>query len=387
MNLTVTCQCGNQFRVAADRIGREVICPRCVAASNPSDDEEIKLQELSIVRPASIFDEADDTGYALDPGDGRNAVNVGPGMYGTVANIRIDENAFCLAYGSNGAWALAGQASDVLVVDMNAHQKFAFFEEHDAAVSSVALSATEPLALSADEGGEIRLWEVPDCKRRIALRAHKDAINSVALSPDGRLALTGGADGRIKLWELDRGARRDLEFADWSKGDEQITYVAFTRDGTHLLAGSSEGRVSMWHVESGRRIQWYDGLELPVSCVRLSDEKGIISASTEPVAYQGASYVAISHWHARTGRTEGEVHVAVQSPRCCITPDRNGQRILLGGGAHPWLKVLSLQDGRCLYEYSRLLGVPLCLAVAPHNNRLIAAMATRCLQVFGMETS
>jgi WD40 repeat protein len=309
-------------------------------------------------------------------------------MYGTVAIIKLDGVAHQIAFGAAGNFALAEQRDEILIVDMKRHKAIEAYNGHEADVTAVALSATEPLALSGDDDGELQLWEVATLKRRKKLRAHKDTINAVALSPNGKLALTGGVDGRIRLWDLATGERISLEHADWADYEEEITYVAFSRDGDKFVAGGSGGRTSLWETETGDRIKRFPGLELPISCVRVSDEGGQILATTQPIEHRGTSYLIIAHWDAKTGKPINQFNIAVETVPCCIAPDRGGKRVVIGGGqGDPWMGIWSLQDGRCLYAFDHFRGTPLSLAVSPHNNRLLAALDSARLQVFGLETS
>ncbi len=420
MTLSFTCKCGKKLRVKPEHAGKTVRCPGCqekvqaplleeeppeldvavmeedeielpdlgVPASAAADtwDNEIPLQEITQPRFAKeTIEEDDGAGYGLDADDGRANLDIGVGMYGTIAVIRLDEQAPCIAYGCKGDWGLAGQENDVLVVNMKEKKKFALFEDHDAPVTSVAMSTTDPIAVSADEDGELRYWSLKSCKTKKTIRAHKTEITGVALSPDGNFAASGGVDGCIRLFELATGKRRDLEHADWGEVyDEEVTYVTFSRDGSKLLAGGDQGRVCMWSVATGERIKRYAGQEMPISCIRLSDEGGRITATTAPIAAQGYSYLVIAHWDAKTGKPINDIKLRVGSIPCCFAPDRGGIRVMIGG-AGPWLGVFNMETGHCLHIYEELRGTPLSLAVAPLNNRVLAALANNRLQLFGLE--
>jgi len=416
MNLVVTCKCGNKFRVGMDKAGQVVDCPACGRHARlpapkktpappppmPEEEEEIKLQELNLPPPVAAAPApppmvraapepnaaADEDGgeYGLDASDGLSNLDPGTGMYGTFAVIRLDEPAGCIAYGCRGDWALAGQSTEVAVINMKTKKNLGSFDEHGGDVTSVALSATTPLAVSADEDGEILYWEPLKGKRLKRIHAHEGAVNAVALSPDAELAASGGADGNVHLWVLATGKRRQLEQSDWSDNDEEVTFVAFSRDGTKILAGGSGGRIAMWMVDSGKRVKRYPGIDLPISCVRLSDEGGKITATTHPIRSGGLNYLVISHWDAKTGKPMTRFNIAVESSSCCVAPDRSGVRILIaGGGSDPWMGIWSLENGRGLHGFEDLRGSPTSLAVSPLNNRVLAALDVDRLQLFGLE--
>ena len=421
MKLIVTCKCGQKFRVTLEGAELDVACPGCGKRSKvrapkqkpapvapPPAEDEIKLQPLERPAPAMADDEVklqdlppnrfgedevfekpdeeeeDSGGYGLDAEDGRVGLDVGSGMYGTVGVINVDEQAHSIAYGCKGDWALASQGETVLILNMKTKKKIAHFEEHEAEVTSVALSITEPLALSGDDDGELRFWELASLKRRKKIQAHEGAVNAVALSNDRKHAASGGDDGCIHLWELETGKKRELEYADWTEWEEEVTFVTFSRDGSKLLAGGSGGRVSLWDVASRKRIKRYPGLELPISCLRLSDEGGRITATTHPISHRGDSYLIICHWDTKTGKPINQINLAVDSSPCCIAPDRGGVRIILGGGG-PWLGVWELERGYCKHLYDELRGNPVSLAVSPLNNRVLAALDNSKLQLFSLE--
>jgi WD40 repeat protein len=367
----------------------------------PPEEEEIKLQELNyppsaapaqappmvLAVPKAKAPVTDDDGaYGLDASDGLADLDPGTGMYGTFAVIRLDEPAGCIAYGCKGDWALAGQSTEVAVINMKTKKNLGSFDEHCGDVTSVALSATVPLAVSADEDGEILHWEISKGKPKRKIRAHDGAVNAVALSPNAQLAASGGEDGCIYAWELATGKRRRLEHADWNENDEEVTFVTFSRDGTKILAGGSGGRVAMWEVETGKRIKRFAGLDLPINCLRLSDEGGKITATTHPLRAGGVNYVVICHWDTKSGKPMNRFNIGVESSSCCVAPDRGGARILIaGGGAYPWMGIWSLENGRGLHGFEDLRGSPTSLAVSPMNNRVLAALDVDRLQLFGLE--
>ncbi len=426
MNAVITCKCGTRFTIALAQAGTQVTCTGCGKRAiapmpkseslHPSAASKIPQMEIGeaetqappasplpasmpppiperideveeIVDDVDLIDDSD--GYGLDANDGLAHLHeAGVGMWGTVAVIRLDVLAPCIAYGCKGAWALAGQESDVQLVNMKDHKRGKVFEKHDADVTAVALAASDSLAASGDADGEVLIWDAVTRKVQATFEAHSGEVHSVAITFDGKRAASGGEDGLIRLWDLSTGKRVKLEFGDWSDDDEQATYVAFSRDGTKLLAGGDEGRVCIWDALTGKRIKKYSRLELPISCVRLSDEGGYITATTFPVRHDGGSFLLLNRRETGTGDDVNEIPLSVNSIPCCVAPDQIGKRVLIGGGGEfPWLCAFQLDNGRLLHVYDALRGAPICLAVAPHNNRVIASLNTGRLQVFGMTTS
>ncbi len=416
MMMTLTCKCGTRFPVDLAQAGQQTACPGCgksaqipvpkrAAAPTPAPpppvEEEIKLQDLptpeveldveEVSEPLVVIDEDDDDGsggYGLGEEDALAGVlPTGPGIWCTLGLIHLDVPARCIAYGVKGAWALAGQEDDVLIVNMKDEKKKGYFKKHDVEVTAVALAASAPVAVSADEDGTILLWDVPSGKAKKRFRGHDGVVDSLAVTPSGKHALSGGEDGRVRLWDLEAGKCFRLEHADWGdEWDEEITFVSFSRDGSKILAGGSEGHIAMWDAKTGKRVRRYPGLDLPISCVRLSDEGGQVTATTEPIEEGGVSFLVISHWDSKTGKPIKRLNLAVESIPCCLVPDQGGKRIIVAGGGrdYSWMGAWNLETGFGLHGYDDLRGTPRCLAVAPHNTRLLAALRGPALQIFGM---
>jgi WD40 repeat protein len=415
MMMTLTCKCGTKFPVDLKLAGQQASCPGCGktaqiptpkrAAPKPAplpppveEEEEIKLQDLptpeavieveEVVDTPSAIEEDDGTGYGLgDEDELAGVLSQGQGIWCTMRVIRLELSAPCIAYGVKGAWALAGQDDNVCVIDMKAETRRAYFKKHEAEVTAVALAARAPVAVSADEEGTILLWDVPSCKPRKRFRGHEGPVDSLAVTPTGKYALSGGDDGRVRLWNLEAGTCHRLAHSDWGdEWDEAITFVSFSRDGERILAGGSEGHIAMWDIRTGKRIRRYAGIEEPISCVRLSDEGGHVTATTEPISSGGYSYIVISHWDSATGKPIKRLNLAVESVPCCLVPDQGGKRIIVAGGSsnYAWMGAFNLEDGFGLHAFDGMRGSPRCLAVAPNNTRFIAALDDAALQIFSM---
>src|SRR5262249_12336591 len=146
-----------------------------------------------------------------------------------------------------------------------------------------------------------------------------------------------------------------------------------------------EGHIAMWDARSGKRVRRYPGMDLPISCVRLSDEGGQVSATTEPDQSGGYSFLVIAHWDSKTGKPLKKLKLAVDSVPCCLVPDHPGKRVIIAGGnSYPWMGAWCLEKGFPLHAYEDLPSAARCLAVAPHNTRLLAALQQPALQIFGM---
>lgn len=79
------------------------------------------------------------------------------------------------------------------------------FEGHTGLVTSLAVHNDRRSALSADNGGALRLWDLDTGVGRAVLNGHRGIVKSLSFTHDGRFALSGSYDGTVRLWNLSTG--------------------------------------------------------------------------------------------------------------------------------------------------------------------------------------
>src|SRR5262249_15303281 len=82
-----------------------------------------------------------------------------------------------------------------------------YLRGHTHSVNDVAYSPDGRLLASGDQGGEVRVWDMPGGTLRYALPAVGPCVLALAFSPDGKSLLTAAAqgDGDINVWEAETG--------------------------------------------------------------------------------------------------------------------------------------------------------------------------------------
>ncbi|MGO9485181.1 MAG: caspase family protein [Rhodomicrobium sp.] len=133
-------------------------------------------------------------------------------------------------------------------------------------ISCVAYSSNGRFALAGDTAGDLTLWSIATGEELITLRGHTGAVNSVAFSKDSKLAVSGSSDKTLKLWDM--ASRREL--LSCAGHDGAVTSVAFSPDGRYVLSGSLDGTLSFWETNTGREILTIPAHSFSVRSVAIS---------------------------------------------------------------------------------------------------------------------
>ena len=137
-------------------------------------------------------------------------------------------------------------------VGARANAELRIFRGHTAIVTCVAASPDGRYALSGDERGNLRLWDLTAGQQPFQLPGHKDDITAVAFSPDGRYALSaaGFIDKTIRIWDVASG--REIRRLEGHSGG--VAAAVFSPDGKSILSGSEDSTLRLWDVASGREL-------------------------------------------------------------------------------------------------------------------------------------
>jgi WD domain, G-beta repeat len=309
-----------------------------------------------------------------------------------IGSIKLADVGECVAYGPGGAYGLVGQDDDVLVVNMLKGKKLDRFGGHEGVVTSIAMSITGDCAISGDNEGDVIYWEIATRKRRRLLRDHESTITAVAIAPTSEWAVSGDREGSTRLWKLITGEEEALADSDWP---EKITAVAFSTDSTLVASASNRGRVVVWSVKKGTAIHRYR-LNSPAICsLQFGPKNEMLIAVSKPEESVTPVLPVVWRLDLRNGRFN-ECMRAVDTPRSyayLATLDHGGRRLVCIGravGDKEYFRGLnvaeiwSIATGQRVHISGDLKSDVECLSIAPNNQRLVASLAKRQLQVFAM---
>jgi WD40 repeat protein len=207
-----------------------------------------------------------------------------------------------LASGSNDGgvrmWRVAGNASSDQE-QATASVASIPWPGHDVAVYALSFSPDSRWLASADDGGEVRLWNVAQPGDNAVLGRHAGNVRGLAFAQgqSGPVLVSTGYDGEVRLW-------------DYRNPDAGATVVRGHDSAINLLASPGEDRSQLPNLlvtaayDRSLRV-WHTDSPFAEPHQVLSAEPGVVDVAVSPDGTQLASYSqdgsTIQLWDARTG--------------------------------------------------------------------------------------
>lgn len=136
-------------------------------------------------------------------------------------------NVMSFAFTPDSKHVLAASYYDLKYWNLGTGEVVSKFPGEDThAVYSVDVSLDGKFALSGDNAGTVKLWDIQSGKVLKTFKGHTGTINSVAFSPDGNSALSGSDDGTARLWDIATGTER-AQLISFSDGE----WIIMTTEG------------------------------------------------------------------------------------------------------------------------------------------------------------
>jgi mitogen-activated protein kinase organizer 1 len=125
-------------------------------------------------------------------------------------------------------------------------------------------------------GGDrlVFLWDVASGQIIRRFSGHHHRINDVQLNGESTVIVSASYDATVRLWDCRSQSRFPIQVLDHAK--DSVSSVKLTN--TEIVTGSIDGCIRIYDIRVGAMIS--DKIEIPVTCVSLSQDGNCILAST-----------------------------------------------------------------------------------------------------------
>jgi G protein beta subunit-like protein len=181
-----------------------------------------------------------------------------------------------LSRATQGELLSADQNGNIRVWDLTANAcSYELVPEVGCAVRSLTVAADGSMVVAANNRGVCYVWRLQRGLQTTAhfeplhkLAAHADAyILKCLLSPDGRLLATCSSDKSVKLWNLD-GFKLERTLTGHGRW---VWDCVFSVDAAYLVTASSDTTARLWDCATGEAIRVYSGHHKAAVCCALND--------------------------------------------------------------------------------------------------------------------
>lgn len=315
---------------------------------------------------------------APGPKPGEVPLQVEPGRLPRIEPaVEVKPQIFSLAYHPDGRLLAAGRHGGVALIDAVTGQTLALMDGLADIARAVAFSPDGRLLAAgggyAQQGGEVKIWNVAERREVNTIEGHGDTIQALAFSPDGEMLATASYDKTIKLWDVASGR----ELRTLRDHIDAVYALAFTPDGSRLLSGSGDRSVKIWNPATGERLYT---LGDPID--------GINSIAIHPSGTRvtaGGYDRTIRVWEL--GEDGGEllnVLIAHQSTILRITYAPDGKKIVTAA-ADRTIKVFDAETLEELASLDSQSDWVMSLAYSPDGSHLAAGRFDGSLSVYDSE--
>lgn len=161
-----------------------------------------------------------------------------------------------VAFTPDGKWILSGALnceSFVTVWDAATGDKISQWTGHQDSIVSISASLDGKWIGSGSRDKTAILWDAATGTVIYTL-PHESIVSTVAFSPDSQLLLTAEQNGNLHLWDVTTGE----EVSHFTQHTAGVYFVDFSPDGRYIVSSSAaDSNIFVWEVQTGEAVRHF----------------------------------------------------------------------------------------------------------------------------------
>jgi transcription initiation factor TFIID subunit 5 len=181
-----------------------------------------------------------------------------------------DGDVDCICFHPNGAYVFTGGDKSVRMWDVNRGNAVRMFTGHIGAITTLECSPDGKTLASADDQGQILLWDLPSGTLMKRMRGHgKGGIWSLSWSMESTVIASGCADQTVRIWDA---TQRQTE-----KGADGVTKLEGIGSSSTAATGTKKSKKDV--IVSPDQISAFPTKKSPVYKVHFNRQNLVLAAS------------------------------------------------------------------------------------------------------------
>jgi len=149
-----------------------------------------------------------------------------------------------VAVSPDGKTALVAAGRFAVLWDLYTGAEVRRFEHDAAPVSAVAFDPSGIAAVTGDDAGRVRMWDVRVAKSGVVIGNHAGPVRALAMR-DGRMVLSASSDRTVRLWDAALPGREPAVFR---RHAAPVVSAAFLANGTQTVSADRGLVILPWSV-------------------------------------------------------------------------------------------------------------------------------------------
>jgi WD40 repeat protein len=170
---------------------------------------------------------------------------------------------------------------------------------HTCEVRAVAVAPDGSWLASADDSGEVRIWDPVTGATRHPLTGHTRRISALAVAPDGSWLASAGDDRTVRIWDPLAGAVRHT-LTGHTRG---VRALAVAADGSWVASAGDDRSVRIWDSVTGAIRYTFTGHTRRISALAVAPDGSWLASAGDDRSVRIWDPVTGAARHTLTGHT------------------------------------------------------------------------------------